>query len=109
MPSFLARTYPLALVVIRSHADRHRHMLRKSGNFTALDFAPPPKFRDPYGGSNASDAGSIRSNRSGMSGTARMAVRNGAYRVSRIPKEMVGTQDDMAMSLRPSLNMVAPA
>ncbi|KAJ4357917.1 uncharacterized protein N0V89_002494 [Didymosphaeria variabile] len=85
------------------------HMLRKSGNFTALDFAPPPKIRDPYGGSNASDAGSIRSNRSGMSGTARLAVRNGAYRVSRIPKEMVGTQDDMAMSLRPTLNMVAPA
>ncbi|KAF1973186.1 hypothetical protein BU23DRAFT_533755 [Bimuria novae-zelandiae CBS 107.79] len=86
------------------------HMLRKSGTFTALDFAPPPKFRDPYGGgSNASDAGSIRSNRSGMSNNARMAVRNGAYRVSRIPKEMVGTQDDMAMSLRPTLDMVAKA
>lgn len=91
-------------------ANHDRHLLRKSGTFTALDFAPPPKFRDPYGGgSNASDAGSIRSNRSGMSGTARMAVRNGAYRVSRIPKEMVGTQDDMAASLRPTLNMVAPA
>jgi hypothetical protein len=84
-------------------------MLRSSKTFTALDFAPPPKFHDPYSGSGTSDAGSIRSNRSGMSGTARMAVRNGAYRVSRIPKEMVGTQDDMATSLRPSLNMVQRA
>jgi len=83
------------------------HMLRKSGTFTALDFAPPPRLRDP--GSNASDAGSIRSNRSGMSAAGRMAVRAGAYRVSRIPKEVVGTQDDMATSLRPTLNMVAPA
>ncbi|KAK7190803.1 hypothetical protein PSPO01_02966 [Paraphaeosphaeria sporulosa] len=85
------------------------HMLRNSSTFTALDFAPPPKFHDPYGPSNGSDAGSIRSNRSGMSNTARMAVRNGAYRVSRIPKEMVGTQDDMATTLRPTLNMVQRA
>ena len=82
-------------------------MLRKSGTFTALDFAPPPRFRDP--GSGASDAGSIRSNRSGMSSTGRMAIRAGAYRVSRIPKEVVGTKDDIVQSLRPKLDMVSPA
>ncbi|KAF2002719.1 hypothetical protein P154DRAFT_430377 [Amniculicola lignicola CBS 123094] len=83
------------------------HLLRKSGTFTALDFAPPPRFRDP--GSNASDAGSIRSNRSGISTTGRMAIRNGAYRVSKIPKEMVGTRDDITTSLRPQMSLVAPA
>ncbi|KAF2467114.1 uncharacterized protein BDR25DRAFT_73431 [Lindgomyces ingoldianus] len=83
------------------------HMLRKSGTFTALDFAPPPRFRDP--GSNASDAGSIRSNRSGMSAAGRFAVRNGANRVSKIPKGVVGTRDDIVNTLRPQMSMVAPA
>ncbi|KAH7389301.1 hypothetical protein DE146DRAFT_159360 [Phaeosphaeria sp. MPI-PUGE-AT-0046c] len=83
------------------------HMLRKSGLFTALDFAPPPKFRDP--GSNASDAGSIRSNRSGMSAVGRNAVAKGANRVSKIPKEMVFTRDDMLNQLRPKLDMVSKA
>ncbi|KAF2201988.1 hypothetical protein GQ43DRAFT_414597 [Delitschia confertaspora ATCC 74209] len=83
------------------------HLLRKSGTFTALDFAPPPRFRDT--GSGMSDAGSIRSNRSGMSQAGRMAIRNGAYRVSKIPKEVVGTKEDIVSSLRPTLNMVAPA
>lgn len=83
------------------------HLLRKSGTFTALDFAPPPRFRDP--GSGGSDAGSIRSNRSGMSTASRMAVRAGAYRVSRIPKEVVGTKDDIMQSLRPTLDMVRKA
>ncbi|KAF2117774.1 hypothetical protein BDV96DRAFT_644113 [Lophiotrema nucula] len=83
------------------------HMLRRSGTFTALDFAPPPRFRDP--GSNTSDAGSIRSNRSGMSQTTRIAVRNGAYRVSRIPKEAVDTKDNMLATLRPKMDLVAPA
>lgn len=83
------------------------HLLRKSGTFTALDFAPPPRFRDP--GSSGSDAGSIRSNRSGMSAAGRMAVRTGAYRVSRIPKEIVGTRDDIMGSLRPTMDMVAKA
>ncbi len=80
------------------------HLLRKSGTFTGLDFAPPPRFRDP--GSNASDAGSIRSNRSGMSATGRFAVRSGANRVSRIPREVVGTRDDFMLQLRPQMNMV---
>ncbi|KAF1921806.1 hypothetical protein BDU57DRAFT_436902 [Ampelomyces quisqualis] len=83
------------------------HMLRKSGLFTGLDFAPPPKFRDP--GSNASDAGSIRSNRSGMSAAGRYAVANGANRVSKIPKDMVFTRDDMMSQLRPKLDMVSKA
>lgn len=83
------------------------HMLRKSGLFTGLDFAPPPRFRDP--GSNASDAGSIRSNRSGMSAAGRYAVANGANRVSKIPKEMVFTKDDMMNQLRPKLDMVSKA
>jgi hypothetical protein len=80
------------------------HMLRKSGLFTGLDFAPPPKFRDP--GSNASDAGSIRSNRSGMSAVGRNAIANGANRVSKIPKEMVFTRDDMMNQLRPKMDLV---
>lgn len=83
------------------------HLLRKSGTFTALDFAPPPRFRDP--GSNASDAGSIRSNRSGMSAAGHYAIRNGANRVSRIPKGVVGTKDDILTSLRPKMDLVAPA
>ncbi|KAF1955524.1 hypothetical protein CC80DRAFT_369908, partial [Byssothecium circinans] len=80
------------------------HLLRKSGTFTALDFAPPPRLRDP--GSSGSDAGSIRSNRSGMSHAGRIAIRNGAYRVSKIPAEMVTTKDDLAAQLRPQMNLV---
>jgi hypothetical protein len=38
-----------------------------------------------------------------------MAVRTGAYRVSRIPKEVVGTKDDIMGALKPQLSMVAPA
>jgi hypothetical protein len=83
------------------------HLLRNSSTFTGLDFAPPPRFRDP--GSSGSDAGSIRSNRSGMSTNARMAVRNGAYRVSKIPKGVVSTKDDMFVNLRPTMDMVAKA
>lgn len=84
----------------------YSHMLRKSGTFTALDFAPPRAFRDTDSGS---DAGSIRSNRSGISAAGRMGVRNGAYRVSKIPKGVVGTKDDITQSLRPQLSMVTPA
>jgi hypothetical protein len=83
------------------------HLLRKSGLFTGLDFAPPPKFRDP--GSNASDAGSIRSNRSGMSAVGRNAIANGANRVSKIPKGVVFTKDDMLNQLKPQLSMVSKA
>ena len=81
------------------------HLLRKSGTFTALDFAPPPRFRDP-GSSHASDAGSIRSNRSGMSNNAQYAIRSGANRVSRIPKEVVTTKDNIMDQLRPQMSLV---
>lgn len=84
------------------------HLLRKSGTFTALDFAPPPKFRDP-GSSRASDAGSIRSNRSGMSNNAQFAIRSGANRVSRIPKEVVTTKDSIMDQLRPQMSLVTKA
>jgi hypothetical protein len=82
------------------------HHLRKSGTFTALDFAPPSRIRDP---DSASDAGSIRSARSGISAMQMDAVRAGAYRVSRIPKEMVTTRDDLAMQLRPKMDLTLPA
>jgi len=79
-------------------------MLRKSGTFTALDFAPPKKFRDP---DSMSDTGSIKSNRSGVSAMQLGAIRNGAYRVSRIQKDMVFTKDDLATTLKPQWGMRA--
>ncbi|KAF1346369.1 hypothetical protein EJ07DRAFT_185677 [Lizonia empirigonia] len=84
------------------------HLLRKSGTFTALDFAPPPKFREP-GSARASDAGSIRSNRSGMSNNAQYAIRSGANRVSRIPKDVVTTKDNIMDQLRPQMSLVTKA
>lgn len=78
------------------------HLLRKSGTFTALDFAPPPRFKNS---DTASDAGSIRSNRSGVSARTQHAVRTGAYRVSRIPKEIVGTKGDLMASLKPQWDL----
>lgn len=84
------------------------HLMRKSGTFTALDFAPPGRIRDPAG-SGASDAGSIRSNRSGISAVGRFAVRSGANRVSRIPRDVVGTKDDFMVQLRPTMNLVTRA
>lgn len=84
------------------------HDLRKSTTFTALDFAPPSRIRDPAA-SGGSDAGSIRSARSGISRMQHQAVREGAYRVSRIPKEMVTSRDDLASQLRPKMDMVSRA
>ncbi|OOQ86618.1 hypothetical protein PEBR_20492 [Penicillium brasilianum] len=78
------------------------HALRKSGTFTSLDFAPPPRFKNSDSGS---DAGSIRSNRTGISNTHMNNIRNGNYRVSRLPTDMVGTKDDMMTSLRPDWGM----
>lgn len=77
-------------------------MLRKSGTFTSLDFAPPKKFRDADA---MSDAGSIRSNRSGVSAAHSQAIRNGAYRVSKIPQDVVFTKDDLASTLKPTWGM----
>ena len=84
------------------------HLLRKSSTFTALDFAPPNRL-GAYNDNNASDAGSIRSARSGISAMQLDAVRAGAYRVSRIPKEMVTSREDLTAQLRPKLNMINPA
>ncbi|KAF1983006.1 hypothetical protein K402DRAFT_180550 [Aulographum hederae CBS 113979] len=78
------------------------HMLRKSGTFTALDFAPPGRV---FRGDNGSDAGSIRSARSGVSTMHNNAMRAGAYRVSRIPKEVAGSKDDLAAALKPKWDM----
>ncbi len=49
-----------------------------------------------------SDAGSIRSNRSGISAMAQQAVRMGANRVSNLPQDQVFTRDDMSNVLKPS-------
>ncbi|TGO29699.1 hypothetical protein BPAE_0012g00540 [Botrytis paeoniae] len=78
------------------------HMLRKSGTFTSLDFAPPRRFKDP---DTMSDAGSIRSNKSGISSVQANAIKNGAYRVSKIPQDIVFTKDDMATTLKPEWGM----
>ena len=79
-----------------------RHALRKSGTFDNLDFAPPPRFKNVE---TASDAGSIHSNRTGISAAHLHNIRTGAYRVSRLPPETVGTKDDLMSNLRPSWDM----
>ncbi|KAL2819934.1 hypothetical protein BDW59DRAFT_151120 [Aspergillus cavernicola] len=78
------------------------HQLRKSGAFDNLDFAPPPRFKNQ---DTMSDAGSIRSTRSGVSVAHLQNIRNGAYRVSRLPPETVGTKDDLMSNLRPTWDM----
>lgn len=40
-----------------------------------------------------------------MSARQQYAIRAGAYRVSRIPKEVVGTKDDLMGALKPQWNM----
>ncbi|CAK7275171.1 hypothetical protein SEPCBS119000_006559 [Sporothrix epigloea] len=75
------------------------HLLRKSSTFTGLDFAPPRKFKNA---DTMSDAGSIRSNRSGISAINQAAIRTGAGRVSRLPGDQVFTQAAMADQLKPT-------
>lgn len=70
--------------------------------YMPLDFAPPPRFKNDNANS---DAGSIRSNRSGISATHMHNIRAGAYRVSRLPADTVGTRDDISASLRPKWDM----
>ncbi|KAF3907279.1 hypothetical protein ABW20_dc0109299 [Dactylellina cionopaga] len=79
------------------------HQLRKSSTFTGLDFAPPRKFKNEGGNDNFSDTGSIRSNRTGAS--AAYNSRSGAYRVSRLPQDVVPTTESITASLKPSWNM----
>ncbi|TKA42447.1 hypothetical protein B0A54_06897 [Friedmanniomyces endolithicus] len=83
------------------------HLLRNSSTFTGLDFAPPNRL-GAHNESGGSDAGSVRSARSGISARQLDAVRAGAYRVSRIPKEMVTSREDLTAQLRPKLSMVTP-
>ncbi|KAI1093451.1 hypothetical protein F5B19DRAFT_491532 [Rostrohypoxylon terebratum] len=78
------------------------HLLRKSGTFTALDFAPPRRFKDPE---SMSETGSVVSNRSGISSANLSAIRGGAGRVSRLPEDTVFTQASMGDTLKPSWNM----
>ncbi|KAE8348332.1 hypothetical protein BDV28DRAFT_97513 [Aspergillus coremiiformis] len=78
------------------------HALRKSGTYDNLDFAPPPRFKNFE---TASDSGSIRSNRTGISTTHLQNIRTGAYRVSRLPPGTVGTKDDLISNLRPTWDM----
>ncbi|CAG9938811.1 unnamed protein product [Clonostachys rosea f. rosea IK726] len=78
------------------------HLLRKSSTFTGLDFLPPKKFKD---GDSMSDAGSIRSNRSGLSAQAAHAIRSGAGRISRLPGDQVFTQQALASELKPQWGM----
>lgn len=73
-------------------------MLRKSSTFTSLDFLPPKKFKDA---DTMSDAGSIRSNRSGLSAAHSQAIRSGAGRVSRLPEDQVFTQAALGDTLKP--------
>ena len=73
------------------------HHLRKSGTFTALDFAPSPRFAHE----NGSDNGSIRSGHSNLSPYHQANIKRGAYRVSRLPQDTVGTRDDLAATLKP--------
>jgi hypothetical protein len=87
-------------------------MLRKSGVFTSLDFAPPRRFRD---GDTGSDAGSMRSGRSGRSGVSNAmshaqlsSLRAGAYRMSRLPKDLAGTRDELMTGLKPQWDLTRP-
>lgn len=52
-----------------------------------------------------SETGSIRSNRSGLSAMQVRNIRTGAYRVSRIPKNVAGTREEMSEALKPQWNL----
>jgi hypothetical protein len=82
-----------------------RHALRKSGVYTTLDFAPPRRFKNDDG---MSDAASMRSGRSGMSAVSNQrlyAMRTGAYRISRLPPELAGSKDDIMSALKPTWDL----
>ncbi|KZF25511.1 hypothetical protein L228DRAFT_265978 [Xylona heveae TC161] len=101
-PSVRAHT-PLASSFDDLAAMPSPHLLRKSGTFTGLDFAAPVRFRNADTGS---DAGSIRSHATGgISPGQAYSLRAGANRVSRLPKEMVGSKADLAEALRPQWGM----
>ncbi|KAK6339072.1 hypothetical protein TWF696_009861 [Orbilia brochopaga] len=99
-PTVRAHT-PLASAFDELSSLPNPHQLRKSSTFTGLDFAPPRKFKNET--DNYSDTGSIRSNKTGLS--AAHNIRNGAYRVSRLPQDVVPTTDNMTANLKPTWNM----
>ncbi|KAI0161396.1 hypothetical protein GGR57DRAFT_356104 [Xylariaceae sp. FL1272] len=78
------------------------HLLRKSGTFTGLDFAPPRRFKDPE---SMSETGSVRSMQSGISNAGLSALRAGAGRVSRLPGDTVFTQASLGDQLKPQWGM----
>ncbi|CCX34945.1 hypothetical protein FPQ18DRAFT_264599 [Pyronema domesticum] len=78
------------------------HMLRNSSTFTSLDFAPPRKFKNE---GDVSDAGSVHSSGTGVSALQTQNIRAGAYRVSRIPTDVVPLRDDMTAGLKPTWDM----
>ncbi|KAH8150493.1 uncharacterized protein LAJ45_05188 [Morchella importuna] len=78
------------------------HSLRNSSTFTGLDFAPPRKFKNDDA---VSDAGSIRSNNSGVTAQQIQNIRNGAYRVSRIPQDVVPAKEAISSNLKPTWDM----
>ncbi|KAI1269485.1 hypothetical protein F5Y18DRAFT_100131 [Xylariaceae sp. FL1019] len=78
------------------------HLLRKSGTFTGLDFAPPRRFKDPE---SMSETGSVRSMQSGISNAGLSAIRAGAGRVSRLPGDAVFTQAALGDQLKPQWGM----
>lgn len=91
-------------LMVYSKLTSQSHALRRSGTFTGLDFAPPPRINTD----SASDAGSIRSGRS-TSSRQLANIRAGAYRVSRLPGEFVGTRNDFAQALKPSWDQRGPS
>ncbi|EPS37173.1 hypothetical protein H072_9219 [Dactylellina haptotyla CBS 200.50] len=99
-PTVRAHT-PLASAFEDLSALPNPHQLRKSSTFTGLDFAPPRKFKNET--DNFSDTGSIRSNRTGLS--AAYNSRTGAYRVSRLPQDVVPTTENITSNLKPTWNM----
>lgn len=96
--------HPLRFSRVRKVANivGNRHLLRKSGTYTALDFAPPRKFTESEG---PGETGSIRSNRSGLSAAQVHAIRSGAGRVSKLPGDQVFTQADLSKTLKPQWGM----
>jgi hypothetical protein len=93
---------PLASAFEELPAIPSPHMLRKSGAFTALDFAPPRKFKND---NDIGDGHSIHSNQSGISAQAQHNIRSGAYRVSRLPTDVVPLKDDMTVGLKPTWDL----
>lgn len=77
-------------------------MLRKSGTYSAVGFAPPKKFRD---GDSNSDAGSIRSNLSGNGNSRPGIMRNNSSPIDQLPNGVIFTKDSLNSTLKPQWDM----